>query len=588
MRIHPSRTFARQRGQALLLVMAFAVISMIILAGALNWTSTNARLTSRNNEYWKAAAAAEAASEKLLSRIIHDFRNGDESDVVNNLSNYRSAIPTIGEYAGWEGWTFTDPATGTNGVYVVRDTVGARQYVELNSQYAGLIGLASTYSIIANARPASAPGRNPVSAGVRQQFQLATIPIFQFAIFYGVPMEIHPGQAFNVTGRVHSNDAIYYSSGAGLHFRSHVTSVGELINGVMPGDPNSSRGNNFTFHGEADEKTSHLSLPIGTNNTPEAVRQILEPPPFGESHTSAMGKERYYNRAEMIITVENGGITVTSGRQDNFATTVPEEEWQLFIDTSNAFKDWREEKTVLPVDIDVAALGNWSGTNSNIKSSLGGLEVSAIYVDDKRTTAASELPAVRVRNGRELPARGLTVSTSRPLYVQGHFNQPDNAHLGTTNTTATKPASFAADAVTVLSENWDDGDSWGGSLGSRVAHNTTVNAAFLAGIVPTAEPNETKRYSGGVENYPRFLEKWSGKSFRYNGSMVVLFHSEHATGGWKYGGSIYEAPARDWAFDLNFMDPTKLPPGTPMLTALVRGQWDMVGAGSTNTLALTP
>jgi hypothetical protein len=99
-----------------------------------------------------------------------------------------------------------------------------------------------------------------------------------------------------------------------------------------------------------------------------------------------------------------------------------------------------------------------------------------------------------------------------------------------------------------------------------------VNAAFLAGIVPTVSGS----YSGGVENFPRFLEDWSSKTFTYNGSMVVMYQSLYATGLWQGTGSsigIYNPPGRNWAFDLNFRNPAKLPPGTPSVRAMVRGQW---------------
>ena len=143
--------------------------------------------------------------------------------------------------------------------------------------------------------------------------------------------------------------------------------------------------------------------------------------------------------------------------------------------------------------------------------------------------------------------------------------------MGTHNTTNTKPAALIADAITMLSTGWKDSNSTK-NLSSRVAANTTVNAAFLAGIVETGNGY----YSGGVENFPRFLENWSGKTITYNGSMVVLYRSLHATGPWKGTGSlfgIYDAPNRDWGFDLNFRDPAKLPPLCPSVRALIRGQW---------------
>jgi hypothetical protein len=40
--------------------------------------------------------------------------------------------------------------------------------------------------------------------------------------------------------------------------------------------------------------------------------------------------------------------------------------------------------------------------------------------------------------------------------------------------------------------------------------------------------------------------------------------------------NVYDPPARNWAFDLNFMDAKKLPPGTPSVSALIRGTWQIV------------
>jgi hypothetical protein len=239
------------------------------------------------------------------------------------------------------------------------------------------------------------------------------------------------------------------------------------------------------------------------------------------------------------------------------------------------------------VDINVAALRAWSNTNNLVRTLLEGNDVDSIYVDDQRSIGSTELRAVRVRNGSQLPADGLTVSTAHPLYVQGNYNAPNAYNLGSTNTTGTLPASLAADAINVLSGSWTDANSYGALLATRIAGDTTVNAAFLAGIVPTLDSNRTRKYSGGVENYPRFLEHWGGRTFTYNGSMVVLFNSKYSTNGWFYGGSVYKAPTRRWAFDLNYLDPTKLPPGTPQLTAMIRGKWSVIKVGETNIVSDT-
>jgi hypothetical protein len=187
---------------------------------------------------------------------------------------------------------------------------------------------------------------------------------------------------------------------------------------------------------------------------------------------------------------------------------------------------------------------------------------------DLRTLPANSLSAVRVWNGLQLPANGLTVATGLPLYVLGDYNEYNAANLGTTNTSASEPASLVADAITILSDAWSDANSAAG-LSSRGAASTTVNAALLTGNVPTT----LGHYSGGMENFPRFLENWGQANvFTYNGSMVLMFPSLYATNVWGLG-DVYSPPARNWAFDANFNDPTKLPPRTPSLQQVVNQQW---------------
>jgi hypothetical protein len=67
--------------------------------------------------------------------------------------------------------------------------------------------------------------------------------------------------------------------------------------------------------------------------------------------------------------------------------------------------------------------------------------------------------------------------------------------------------------------------------------------------------------------------------------MVKMFPSLYATGSW--GGSYYSPPARNWAYDANFNDPLKLPPHTPQLQKVIRGQWATV-APNANVAATFP
>jgi hypothetical protein len=171
--------------------------------------------------------------------------------------------------------------------------------------------------------------------------------------------------------------------------------------------------------------------------------------------------------------------------------------------------------------------------------------------------------------------------TANPLYVEGNYNQTNAANLGTTNTTTTVPASLVGDAITILSGNWSDHNSTS-PVGSRVATSTTVNAALLAGAVDTTAGH----YGGGMENFPRFLETWGSSAvFTYNGSMVKMFPSLYATNFWGLA-NVYSPPARNWAFDINFNNPLKLPPKTPQLLQAVRSRWATLAPNQTNAPAI--
>ncbi|HXG48883.1 MAG TPA: hypothetical protein VNO52_14770 [Methylomirabilota bacterium] len=567
-RLNPQRR--RAAGYTLALVLAFLTVGLLILGGALEWSSTNASLNDRNNTYFTTLAAAEAATEKVLAHLARDYQSQGESLVHANLDTYRLLVPTAAEDPLWAGFAFKNNSGEVNRTHVER--IVAEAYTPLQSQYQGIYGLASTYRVQSNARSLS--GSAPVEVGLRQDVQLASIPIFQFAIFYSMDLEINPGPNMNVTGRVHGNANLYMQPVNTLTFQSHVTASGQLVFNKHPEDPLSRNTNNshVVFQGEHDANVGSITLPIGTNNTPEAVAAILDIPPETESEYSAMGKQRFYNKADLIVLVSNASVTVKSGRFNNFATTIPSSEWGSFVSTSASFYNWREAKTVAAVDIDVGKLKTWSETNTTLHAALG-RDVRSIYVADMRSHGSGYQSGVRVRNGQTLPSLGLTVATPNPIYVQGHFNAP-SAHLGTTNTSLTKPAALVGDAINILSTSWSDANSTA-SLSSRNAGNTTVNAALLGGIVPSGGGS----YSGGVENFPRFLENWSGDTLTYNGSMVVMFRSRVATAPWG-ASNVYNPPTRNWAFDVNFMDSTKLPPGTPEARVLVRGEWAAVRPGT--------
>lgn len=566
LKFHTSSPKAGQRGIALAIVLIMSAIALAILAGVMAWSATSARLTHRSIQYTRSVAGAEAATEKVVARLEHDFFNGGERTISNNLDSYRqTTTPGTSDSGYWSTWVFDDGNGNLGQTYIQRSP--GQNFVTLSGDYAGLSGYVSIYTVVSHASDTASPQQ--VNAGVMQQIQLTGIPIFQFMMYGTSNMEISCGQPFNVTGRVHANGNLYIEPDSTMDFWSLVHSAQKILFSREPADSRGSPGGSvvYSLSGQPVSGVPPLNLPIGTADP----RQIIQPPPPGEDPNSSLGQLRYYNECNMLVADSSSGLTITVGNQ-----LIPSNQVAFLVSDTTNFFDAREGKTVQPIDLDVGNLTIWGKTNTYIRNP------SSVYVLDNRNLPATSLSAVRVKDGMTLPPNGLTVATARPLYVQGDYNELNVTNLGTTNTSATLPASLVADAITVLSDAWQDSNS-SSDLSQRNAASTTVNAAFMTGVVETANGN----YSGGMENFPRFLEGWgSANVFTYNGSMIKMFPSQYATNIWGQG-NVYNPPARNWAYDINFDDPTKLPPLTPSLLTVARGQWKTVAPGQ-NVASTSP
>ncbi len=188
-------------------------------------------------------------------------------------------------------------------------------------------------------------------------------------------------------------------------------------------------------------------------------------------------------------------------------------------------------------------------------------------------------PGVVLTNGGMLPTNGLSVVTPDPAYIVGNWNVTNSSGQGmlqTYDVADSLPSAVYADAITILSSAWNPNNSASG-INSRNAAPDTVNAAILTGNVPS----NGSYYSGGVENFVRFQENWSGVKFYYNGSMVEMFPSRVANSPWPGTGTVYNPPNRYWSYDTNFNNPSQLPPLVPRVTYLNRVRWFSLTNGAT-------
>lgn len=172
--------------------------------------------------------------------------------------------------------------------------------------------------------------------------------------------------------------------------------------------------------------------------------------------------------------------------------------------------------------------------------------------------------AVRVVNGATLNAgvlpKGLSIVTNLPLYMTGDYNTGSN--VTTATSTPWLPSLLAGDKVAFVSNAWTDRLSrWdqAPSATNRLASNTTYNTAMLT------EPAYTLSL---------FLENWTGRNMRMNGSMVIGHNAVYALhDNYCCGTLTYDPPNRFFNYDQHFNAMINQPPGTPVFPISAIAVW---------------
>lgn len=509
-----------------------------------------------------------------------------------------------------------------------------------------------------------------------QELQVRDGPLFAYAIFYNMDMEIAPGPDMDVRGAVHANGNMYIQANSSLDFFRQVSAVGDIFHGTFPGIVKAAAGGSVTF---ADGDDVQLSMNTGgswLDSTNKNWRSLAANRWDGNVQDASMGIQRHnpvslppYQRDDpatatlddalnygyqLVRTLDSTGATdagierqkfaynaglivsvqVASGRISGFTlkTPVRDSDGNLvytgtlpktvplsapsgvitidnYISTSGTkdssvvnggLYDARRAEYVDILEIDMNAFrqavhannpADWGGSGKEPSSWWNGTvyvefpedtsdpigkdgirrSVDGFGLKLKNAQRSSTVPGIPDPANPKVMAfsapRGTTIATNNVLYIEGNYNADGKSTTGgptDPDDDYEPPAALAADAINVLSESWNDAYSARPSMSKRAATIfTEVSAAFLTGLAPSDKRNNNA-YSGGVENFPRFLEDWSTSGqtiFRYRGSMVALFESEIAADAWG-ASNVYDPPGRNWGFHKLFSEGL-YPPGTP-------------------------
>ena len=600
-------------------LMAVLVVSLFVTV-ALSRTSQNGRNAKRQEVLSGTSAAADGAIEYAFAAWKQKLRElglraATNTDLNRGLST-AVGRPDVSRHPGFTamGINFSGYDIQTSDQWGNPEvTPPPKVPTEEVPNFPGWKGTSYHYRVEVSAAAATISGSAPRS-GIRRFFQLTQVPLFQAAIFYEGDLELHPGAPMTVSGLVHTNKDLWAAGFNALQFKDKVSYVNEYRetammagwdgNGgaqrptVAPTWSDGLQGSSSTTKGKQLSQVERME-PFG--NTPENLysrtdvsrnndgpHELIEPPLTGVDQTdpAEIAGSRVYSQATLKIEINSAltgtaRVSVRNSAGTLLATTDPNYTAVLgALDSGVTMMDWREGTNVKVTSVDMVKLT----TAAKAFSGYNGV----IHVRDVSTAGKT---AIRLKNGRALPlppagVTGVTIASDNAVYVQGDYNtggtsrtdvpsnvaNPDGQATPTASGYTRQACAIMADAITVLSNAWNDSNASSG-LGSRKASATTINAAFLCGDVPTNAG--TGKPSGGAHNFPRFLEAWSEgtvyTNFTYWGSMVQAFNSESFTGAWQTG-NVYSWPNRKWNFDPKFL--TAQPPGTPQGIQYSRGRWE--------------
>jgi len=184
-----------QKGFSMFILLILLLMFTLLGIAALTTSNFDQELAGNQKRTTNSFYAAEGGAKKAESEIRANYvTTGNPPSPLPSgnfaLNNYNVTYSTIDQGAAVQ----------------MNLTVGA---------YKGLYGLVKSFEITSEAVG------NPERVKIIQGMDDALVPLFQFAVFYQSDLEIYPGPAMTLGGRVHSNGNMYLGSENSLSVNSY-------------------------------------------------------------------------------------------------------------------------------------------------------------------------------------------------------------------------------------------------------------------------------------------------------------------------------------------------------------------------------
>jgi len=578
----------KRNGSALILVTGISCLLLLVAIAASVNSVSDLKATSQEKSRTNLEFACESGLNRAKTKIEQSFNNqnlnalepfitfqGAQLDDTNVKPEDKAFSDEIFNSAGPDFYSFSvTPADGGDTIFVQYSITNGRDDDENNGW---LKSQAYTTNKLNIESIAFIPGKGWV--GMSKDIFAKRTTLFMYQIFFQNDLEILPGPNFNLSGLVHTNENLYLNSNNTLNIRSdNVTAAGNIRRGRL--DSGDVGGSVYVSSGNKDGGLTSMGSGQDSSNTnwttlaTDKWKGVVKDSKLGATklevpQLKSFQPDGYYSQqAGINIKVKNNSGTISYQIAYNGTTrtyTSAQLNGALAETTVYDYREYpsgttpKNNKSEKITNVDINKLKtalNYYPSNGLVYMTREDAipdKDNNIYAPD----ANRVVNGFKLINGSTLPDATTFVSNN-PVYIQGDFNK----HTSTDVTLDKwKPCAVISDAITLLSNSWADSKSnWkystvNPSLEMPVASNTQYNMVLVTGNVPT----KVGQYSGGLENFPRFLENWGGKTVDISGGFIQLFRSQFSTGLWN--GTYYSAPTRDWKSESRFNDLNDLPPG---------------------------
>jgi len=553
----------KHKGAALL--ASVIIIMSMLFAGSLfmlNWSRKGYEYSVKRTAYSKMFYAAESGIQYAAKKI----RGMPPTSVIN-------VKKVCDDFIGLAETAFPD--TGYTFTKLTIEEI-ATDGIVASGANADIYKIEKAYDIRCRVTDNNDPDNY---AELSKEIGCFSVSVFDYGVYYqDIEMELYPEYAdITIGGKVHSNNGLHLGPFRSLRFLDYITSPEGVYQGATTGKDLGweDRDGNILISNKKDELVD-MRLEDGefldsknpnwkdksTDKWDDKVRTkehgagkikpafvneatgvdstvLIDPAPdTPESYDIA--KYRFENKAGLVITAEgilyeqSGVITNAEFTTRTYIDHITNLNWVV---TTNEFFNRRSLGDaiddpslgmVYPLDIDIGLFNEWLAVQPESMTFKHHLSDRAgiMYIERENTLGR----AVRINNAEVLPKlpNGFTVASVNPVYIRGSYNTKSSIE----GASGSEPALIVSDALTVLSDAWDDAENrvktyeqltCGEDYDSQVACDTRIIASLISG---SAEPTEGEyQATGGVQNFIRFLEYWRGLTLDHVGSSACLWPS---------------------------------------------------------------